>query len=436
MINHRDFIFYHIYTLGLLQAPEKNDYSQEAHKLDELEKWIPHIKDLGCNAVLLGPVLKSKSHGYDVTDYFQIDNRIGSNTEFRELVDHFHSAGISVVLDCVFNHCGRDFFAFRELCENVNEHKSIVESKDWFSGLDFSKKSPMGDSFTYDCWNGCYDLVKFNLKHKATRDYLLKAARFLVETFDIDGMRIDSANVIDFDFLRELRTLTTSIKPDFWLMGEVVAGDYAQWVNDEMLHSVTGYRLYKALYSSHNSNNFFELAYAVAHSVPDFGISHYNFLDNHDQTRIIDNVTNPDFLMTLYPLLFTLPGIPSIYYGSEWGINGKKMRTTDKLLRPYIDLPRMPRKTNLTELIKKLSSIRKSSRALRYGTYRQVYLQYHRPFVFERKYESERVLIAVNISDQTEFVNIENSQKHDLLTGEIINLSTCEIPPHSARILA
>jgi len=429
MFNHYDSIFYHIYTFSLVDAPFINDYSRTEHKLADISKWIAHIKGLGCNAVLFSPILKSKSHGYDITDYFQIDNRIGINEEFKALVDDFHRAGIRVVLDSVFNHCGRDFFAFDEL------RRGNRDMARWFSGVDFTRQSPMGDYFTYDSWSGCYELVKFNLRDEKTREYLLDAARFLINKFDIDGMRLDSANVMDFNFMSELRRVAVSLKPEFWLMGEVVAGDYSRWVNGNTLHSVTGYMLYKALFSSHNNNNLYELANTVSQSVPDNGLPHYNFLDNHDQPRIIDNVTNPAFLKTLYPLLFTLPGIPSVYYGSEWEIHGKKENGSDQSLRPFIDINNAPSETDITRLIRKLIEIRKAYPALKYGSYRQVYLQYHRPFVFERSYGNERILVAINISNNFETVNIGNSNMRDLLTNETVNAGRLTIHPHSARII-
>jgi len=429
MLNHNDYIFYHIYTFSLANAAFQNDYSHTGHRLGEITRWIPHIKELGCNAVLFSPVLKSKSHGYDVTDYFQIDNRIGTNAEFKEMVARFHDEGISVVLDSVFNHCGRDFFAFEQLKNRDRE------SAGWFGGVDFSRQSPCGDDFTYDCWSGYYDLVKFNLRDEKAKEYLLQAARFWIEEFDIDGMRLDSANVMDFDFMRQLRNTAESIKPGFWLMGEVVEGDYSRWVSSDMLHSVTGYMLFKALFSSHNNENLFELANTVARSVPDSGLTHYNFLDNHDQPRIIDNVTNPAFLNTLYPLLFTLPGIPSIYYGSEWEIRGKKENGSDQPIRPYIDIENPPPETEITRLIRKLAAIRSGSRALKYGSYRQLYLQYRRPYVFERCYENERVVIAANISGSAETINIGSGNMLDMLTGETIDMASLVIRPHSARLL-
>jgi glycosidase len=431
-----DAVFYHIYAFSLARAPLQNDYVYEGHALSEIEKWLPHIKNLGCNAVLLSPILKSRSHGYDVTDYFAVDNRVGTNDEFQALVSAFHGKGVRVVLDSVFNHCGRDFFAFQELRDGNRDYAG------WFSGVDFSRQSPMGDPFNYDTWSGYCELPKFNLQNGAARKHLMDAARFWIERFDIDGMRLDSANVLDFGFMRELRGLTASAKPDFWLMGEVVGGEYSRWANAETLHSVTNYILYKSLFSSHNDNNIYELANCVQNSKPSNGLPLYNFLDNHDQPRIASNIANPAFLNTLYALLFTLPGVPSIYYGSEWGIRGVKENGSDQPLRPYIDIKKPPKDApELEGHIRKLAAIRQGHDALKYGGYRQVCLEYRRPFVFERFTDNERIFVAVNVGDNDDIVNIGKHHSGglaDLLSDEQISpAGTNAIPvaSHGARIL-
>jgi len=431
---YEDASVYHIYALSLAKAPFINDYTVLRNTCAEIEKWIPHIKGMGFNAVLFSPVLKSRSYGYDVTDYFEIDNRIGTNDEFKYMVKKFHENEIRVILDCVFNHCGRDFFAFQELKKNNREYA------DWFSGVDFNRQSPMGDPFTYDTWSGHYELPKFNLKNAAAKNYLFDASRFWIDTFDIDGMRLDAANVLDFCFMTELRHTTEECKPDFWLMGEVVSGDYSQWVNSSRLHSVTNYILYKSLFSSHNDNNLYELAYCLQNSVPNNGLSLYTFLDNHDQPRIASNVSNPAYLKTLYTLLFTLPGIPSVYYGSEWGIQGIKENGSDHALRPYIDIEKRGiYSTWLTELISKLLLMRQKEKALKYGKYKQIYLDYQRPFIFERAYENERIYVAVNINTHDEVVNLNSHSNNgflDLLQEvDILNPQYIQIKPYSALVI-
>ena len=427
-------VIYHIYALSLANAPFVNDYSVLRNTTKEIEKWIPHIKGMGFNTVLFSPILKSKTHGYDVTDYYEIDNRIGTNEEFKTLIKKLHENGIKVILDCVFNHCGRDFFAFKEL------QKHNMYFADWFSGVDFSRQSPMGDPFLYDTWSGYYELPKFNLKNADVREYLLNAARFWIDSFDIDGMRLDTADVLDKGFMNELRRVTDVRKNDFWLMGEVVHGDYSDWVNTYSLHSVTNYTLYKSLFSSHNDNNLYELAYCLKTSVPNNGIPLYTFLDNHDQSRIASNVSNPAYLNTLYALLFTLPGIPSVYYGSEWGIKGIKENGSDQALRPYIDIDNcLSYSTWLTGYINKLIIIRQGEKSLKYGNYKEIYLEYQRPFVFERSYENERIVIIVNIVNHKETISLNDYSNYnfiDLLQNDVIfSTNHIHMEPFSVRIL-
>ncbi|MDR0464706.1 MAG: alpha-amylase [Treponema sp.] len=430
---YKDAIIYHIYALSLANAPAVNDYTQRRNTVSEIEKWIPHIKGMGFNTVLFSPVLKSKSHGYDVTDYYEIDNRIGTNGGFQSLVKTFHDNGIRVIIDCVFNHCGRDFFAFKEL-QNRN-----MNYAGWFSGVDFSKQSPMGDPFTYDTWSGHFKLPKFNLKNASVKEYLLSAARLWIDTFDIDGMRLDAADVLDKNFMTELRHVTEEKKNDFWLMGEVVHGDYSKWVNAQTLHSVTNYFLYKSLYSSHNENNLFELAHCLETSVPANGLPLLSFLDNHDQNRIASAVSNPAHLNTLYALLFTLPGIPCVYFGSEWGIRGEKEKYSDSPLRPYIDIEkRYDFSAPLTGYINKLISIRQNESALKYGSYKKLYLEYDCPFMFKRSYENQRIIVAVNIKDRDDFIDLNShciNELTDLLSGECITPQYYMIKPHSVLIL-
>jgi glycosidase len=348
------------------------------------------------------------------------------------LVKKFHENGIRVILDSVFNHCGRDFFAFQELRQNNRGYA------DWFSGVDFNKQSPMGDPFNYNTWSGHYELPKYNLQNTSIKNYLFDAVRFWIDTFDIDGMRLDAADVLDFNFMTELRRVTEEKKTDFWLMGEVVHGDYSKWVNTSTLHSVTNYVLYKSLFSSHNSKNMYELASCLQKAAPNNGLPLYTFLDNHDQPRIASNV-NPEYLNSLYILLFTLPGVPSVYYGSEWGIKGSKKNGSDQELRPYINIENCSSYAiSLTEHISKLARIRQGENALKFGNYKQIYLEYNRPFVFERSYENERIYIAVNVSDHSETVDLSRhgSGFLDLISEQHVSDSrNIQLEPHTSRVL-
>ncbi len=436
---YREANFYHIYPLGLCHASFENNYAAVENRLGEIGKWVSHIKEMGCNAVYFGPVFKAKTHGYDTTDYFQIDNRIGDNDGFKELIDLLHANDIRVVLDGVFNHCGRDFFAFRNVCER-GEHSEYCS---WFSGVDFSRRSPLGDPFTYDTWNGYYELVKFNLRNPSLREYLFAAVKYWLEFFNIDGLRLDAADCLDFDFMKELRWRTTDFQADFWLMGEVVHGDYSRWANGELLHSVTNYELYKGLYSSHNDRNLFEVAYSLNRQfAADGGIYRnflpYNFVDNHDQSRLASIAGNPHDLYTIYLLLYTVPGIPSIYYGSEWGIKGIKGGDSDRQLRPYLDLHNISgSEMHLKDVIKKLSAIRNENKVLSKGSYKQILVTYEQQFAFERALGNEKITVVINTADQEAAVKLPGygGKFYDLLNGENFSGEEIQVSPHWGRIL-
>lgn len=305
-------VFYHIYPLGLLGAEKANTLTETAHRLTELKSWIPHISDLNGSAIYIGPLFESCTHGYDTKDFRLVDRRLGSNEDFARFVRLCHENGIRVVVDGVFNHTGREFFAFQD----IREKREASPYKDWYRGVNFGWGSPLGDPFGYEAWQGHFELPCLNLWNPEVRQYLFDSIQFWIDNFNIDGIRLDCANVLDFGFMKELREKTSAMKPDFWLMGEVIHGEYNRWVNPEMLHSVTNYELHKALYSGHNDHNYFEIAHNVRR-LEAVGRSLYTFVDNHDEDRIASKLNNLANLFPVYQLLFTLPGIPSVYYGSE-----------------------------------------------------------------------------------------------------------------------
>ena len=366
-----DAVFYHIYPLGLLGAPAQNDYGAPVHRLAQLAPWIGHIRSLGCTALYIGPLFQSVGHGYETTDYRAVDSRLGDNADLSRLVRQCHAAGLRVILDGVFNHTGRDFFAFRSL----REQREASPYRDWYCGVDFGGNNSFGDGFSYENWGGYDLLAKLNLRCPAVREYLLDAVRFWVEEFGIDGLRLDAADVLDFDFMRCLRAETARLKADFWLMGEVIHGDYTRWVNGATLHSVTNYALHKALYSAHNDHNYFEIAHTVRRQLESGLTGLYNFADNHDVERISTRLREKTHYLPLHVLLWALPGTPSIYYGSEFGVEGRKERGSDASLRPCLDLAALSAGENpCRELIAALGRIRQGEPALRHGEYRELQL--------------------------------------------------------------
>ncbi|MBE6812192.1 MAG: alpha-amylase [Ruminococcaceae bacterium] len=408
---YNEAVFYHIYPLGLTGAPKQNPYGETEHRLNTLLPWIEHLKNLGITALYIGPLFESVGHGYETTDYKKVDSRLGDNADLKNFVAECHNNGIRVILDGVFNHTGRDFFAFKDIKQN--RENSVY--KDWYCNVNFWGNNEYNDGFSYGNWGGYNLLAKLNQKHPAVRDYLCDVVRFWVSEFDIDGIRLDAADVLDFSFMQALRRTADEVKPDFWLMGEVIHGDYNRWVNDNTLHSVTNYHLHKALYSGHNDHNYFEIAHTVkrlydmtANGSP---MQLYNFTDNHDVERIYTKLTNKTHFLPTHILLYTLPGVPSIYYGSEFGIEGRKERHSDDSLRPCLALEELQKdtqKNTFAKIISRLGEIRKETPALSYGDYKEVLLT-NRQYAFSRTYNGETVFVCVNNDDNTATLTLRNA---------------------------
>jgi len=411
MTNHwaKDAVFYHIYPLGCVGAPDRNHFAEPVvHRLGQLTDWLVHARNLGANALYLGPVFQSSSHGYDTADYYQVDRRLGDNDDLARLADAAHEKGIRLVLDGVFNHVGRDFWAFKDVLAN-GEGSNY---KDWFYNLRFGERSAKGDPFQYEGWHGHDSLVKLNLFHPDVRAHIFDAVGMWIERFGIDGLRLDAADCIEFDFLRALQRFTQERRSDFWLMGEVVHGDYRQWVNQETLDSVTNYESYKGLFSSLKDANYFEIAFSLDRQFGERGIYKgqwlYNFVDNHDVDRVASQLKSPSHLYPLYMLLFTMPGIPSIYYGSEWGIQGIKENWSDSPLRPALDLEKMPDNAphpDLVNTIRRLAETRHQSEPLRYGSYHQIFVD-HQQFAFSREYNGQTILVVLNSAPEEVSINL------------------------------
>ncbi|MGN1160029.1 MAG: alpha-amylase family glycosyl hydrolase [Lachnospiraceae bacterium] len=423
-------VFYQIYPLGFCGAPFENDGNAQSRILKMID-WIPHIQKLGANAIYFSPIFESDTHGYNTRDYRKIDVRLGTNDDFKQVVNKLHEAGIRVVLDGVFNHVGRGFFAFRD----VQEHRQNSRYCSWFH-LSFDGNSNYNDGFWYEGWEGNYDLVKLNLQNEEVVQYLLESVDMWIREFGIDGIRLDVAYCLDHNFVRRLRSFCDSKKEDFFLVGEMLHGDYKVLVNDEMLHSATNYECYKGLYSSFNSMNMFEINHSLLRQ---FGPENWtlyrgkhllSFVDNHDVTRIASILSNEKHLPLIYALLFGMPGIPCVYYGSEWGTKADKSQG-DPALRPCFDKPQW---TELTDWISRLAKAKKESRALNYGEFRSVVLT-NKQCIFERKTDGERVLVAINADENAYTAHFDAGcgLAVDLISGETHDFGGgSELPAYSA----
>ena len=438
-----DRVFYNIFTLGFCDVLEPSRIYEEKNRLIKIEEWIPHLKKMSINAIYFGPVFESSYHGYDTRDYLNIDKRLGTNEDFKDLCKKLHENDIKIVLDGVFNHVGREFWAFKDIQKNGRNSKYCS----WFSGLNFDSRSPMGDDFNYESWNGCYDLVKLNLWNRDVVEYLLHAVEFWIDEFDIDGLRLDAADKIIFDFFKELKIFTEKKKDNFWLMGEIIHGDYNRWANKDSLDSVTNYECYKGIYSSHNDKNYFEIAYSLNRMFGNGGIYKdlclYNFVDNHDVNRLASTLKVQEYLFNVYTILYTMPGVPSIYYGSEYGIKAVKGDKTDLPLRPSVDeIENYEDKNNeLFDHIEKLGRIRVVSEALKNGNYEQVIIK-NEQYVFSRTSKNDKIYIVLNLSDKESYLDFNISfeegkdllsDKDDIIKGGDVSI---RVPAFSSKVIS
>lgn len=435
-------VFYHIYPLGFCGCPEYNDGKTE-YRLDKLIEWIPHLKNMGVNAVYLGPVFESLKHGYDTSDYYKIDCRLGDNESFKRICEKLHENGIRIVLDGVFNHVGRSFWAFKD----VQKYGSNSQYCSWFQNLTFNGRSPYDDPFWYEGWSGHYDLVKLNLYNQAVVDHLIGAVSMWIDEFKIDGLRLDAADCIEPNFFKVLRRFCKNKNPDFWLMGEIIHGDYNRWANPEMMDSVTNYECYKGIYSSHNDKNYFEIAHSLQRQFSNGGLYKnlclYNFLDNHDVNRIGSVIRNPAHMKNAYTVMFTMPGVPSIYYGSEWAIEGMRTRESDQMLRPCLKLDTpLARTHSLVPHIGRLSAIRENFEALCIGNYENILIR-NEQLVYKRSSANQTIIVALNISDSEYWIDFPISGGcvlTDILTDGSTyrvdnNHSHVMIPANGARVM-
>ena len=416
---YNEAVFYHIYPLGLTGAPKQNTYGEPVHRLNALLPWIDHMKEIGCTALYIGPLFESVGHGYETTDYKKLDSRLGDNTDLKNFVASCHDNGIKVIFDGVFNHTGRDFFAFKD----IQEKRQASPYVNWYCNVNFSGNTEYNDGFSYENWGGYNLLVKLNQRNPEVQNYICDVIRFWVSEFDVDGIRLDAADVLDFDFMKQLRRTAEEVKPDFWLMGEVIHGDYSRWVNGSTLHSVTNYALHKALYSGHNDHNYFEIAHTVKYLQSMGDLDLYNFVDNHDVERIYTKLSNKAHFAPVHVLLYTLPGVPSIYYGSEFGIEGRKERSSDDSLRPALDLEDYKdavEKNPCTAIVAALGKVRQNTPALNYGSYAELMLT-NRQYAFARDLDGVRVIVTVNNDDSAASMSLPAGNAAEYigtLTGE------------------
>ena len=416
-----DSVCYQIYPLGLCDAPYEND-GVLVHRLRKLvdDGWVEHMERLGVSCLILNPVFESEAHGYDTIDYGKVDVRLGDADDLRDLVDACHAHGIKVLLDGVFNHVGRRFWAFKD----VRERRGESPYAGWFC-INWGGNSEYDDGFGYETWAGVPYLVKLNHANHELNAYCADVIRAWERDYGIDGLRLDVAYCLDLGFLGYLRQVANELSErrgdKFVLLGETMFGDYNRWMNDNACDSVTNYEVYKGLWSSMNAANMHEVAYALerqsgSHPWDLYTGKHLlNFCDNHDVPRIATKLDDVRHLEPIYGILFGMCGVPCVYYGSEWGIEGEQ-KFGDHELRPALDAPEW---NELTDWIAALAKARHESLALRQGDYTQLQVT-PQQVVFSRKVDGERVIVAVNAAAETVTLHFDAGcgLGTDLITGE------------------
>jgi cyclomaltodextrinase len=314
-------VLYHLHSLGAAGVPAANPDPGAAepsgHGLHRLERWLDHVRWLGCGGVLLTPICVSASHGYDTVDPFRIDQRLGDEGDFAAFAAACHERDLLLLLDGVFNHVGRAFPAFRD----VLARGAASPYAPWFH-LDFATGGP--DGFAYADFEGHPELVALNHGNPEVLGWASAVCRHWLDR-GADGWRLDVAYLIPETFLASLSQSVRGAHPGTFLFGEKVHGDYARFVAESRLDGVTQYELYKAIWSSLNDANLFELAWALKrHREFSAAFTPVTFLGNHDVTRLATQLRDPALLGPAIAVLLTVPGVPCVYYGDELAWQGRR----------------------------------------------------------------------------------------------------------------
>lgn len=302
-------IGWHVYPLGFVGAPARLESQEVSHRLAHLGAWLDHAVALGCSSLALGPVFSSASHGYDTLDYFTIDPRLGDDDDFDHLLQAAHARGLSVLLDGVFNH--------------VSRRNRIVQDAQSAGPDSDAGRRVRSCAGRLDVFEGHSDLVALNHDNPAVREHVTRIMNYWCGR-GVDGWRLDAAYSVNPEFWAAVLPSVREKYPDVWIFGEVIHGDYASIVRASGMDSVTQYELWKGIWSSIESRNFFELDHALGrHNEFSDAFTPMTFVGNHDVTRIASRV-GQDGAVLATAILATIGGIPLIYYGDELAYRGVK----------------------------------------------------------------------------------------------------------------
>lgn len=314
----RHAIWWHVFPLGFLGAEPAADLAAPpVHRLPALERWLDHLIGLGANGLALGPVFAAHTHGYDTVDHFRVDPRLGTEDDLVALIDACHARGVKVQLDGVFNHVGRGFGRFQEVLAAGPRSPAAA----WFR-IDPDAGGP--DGFGYADFEGHGHLVALDHDEPAVADHVADVMTYWCDR-GVDAWRLDAAYAVPSRFWRPVLERVRARHPHVWVAGEMIHGDYAGYVEEAGLDAVTQYELWKAIWSSLNDRNLFELAHALQrHDALLATFLPQTFVGNHDVTRLASRLTDPGHAGHALAVLMTVPGVPSVYYGDELAWQGVK----------------------------------------------------------------------------------------------------------------
>ncbi|MGV1037667.1 MAG: alpha-amylase family glycosyl hydrolase [Candidatus Nanopelagicales bacterium] len=301
--------------MGFSGADMSGQNRGPARRLTHIAQWLDYSLEMGCSGLLLGPIFASASHGYDTIDYLTIDPRLGDDADFDRLVEAARSRGIRILLDGVFNHVGEAFPRFEQALRE-GPQSSVA---DWFH-----LTWPAGSAPEHESFEGHDDLVALNHESPAVVDFAVEVMNHWLDK-GVDGWRLDAAYAVPPSFWEQVLARVRERHPDAYIVGEVIHGDYSQIVAQAGLDSVTQYELWKAIWSSINDLNFFELAWAIErHDEYLETFVPLTFLGNHDVTRIASQIADDRHHAHALAILMAVGGTPSIYYGDEQAFQGVK----------------------------------------------------------------------------------------------------------------
>lgn len=436
----QDSIFYQIFPDRFANGDPSNDpinvapwgsnptlYNYMGGDLQGILQKLDYLLDLGVNALYLNPIFLSPSnHRYNTSDYYQIDPKLGTRNDFDALLDAAHQNGMRVIIDGVFNHCSRGFFAFADLLENGE----ASPYKDWFH----VKKFPLnayteGDAENYIGWWNFKSLPKFNTNNPAVRDYIYKVARYWIEA-GADGWRLDVPNEIDSDaFWAGFRETVKDANPDAYILGEIWEVD-PRWVDDEhfdgLMHYPLRAALIEALNSQINATQFGDAVESLFDAYPQENLrAMYVPLGSHDTKRIHHKLKgNLDKIKLAFLFQFAHPGAPAIYYGDEVGVDGDK----DPDCRRAFPWDPNQWKGDLRPWIQQLIRLRKKHPAARRGEYIRLRAN-ENSYAFARKLGTEIIVVVMNFSEKQEQMRIpvhdhfrDGEEVRSLLNHEIFGI--------------